>query len=728
MKIKTWLFLIGGFIWSLHLLELSYALSPETEDPDFFAPTLAPTLHPTQTSSETPWSLIQAVINGLPPGILNPSSVQTNSQTAAPESPVDFRFPPVNPGNTGPAFYFFPVSETIDISHLIENASTPEELGWRLDEEYILSNYYTDNHFRLSGDSNIIYYDNNILISTGAIINNAMFIHLQNTPGDLAIINYTDNGIVTKISILRDQEKFENFAEAVRETPELPLHEFIVTYIEKIESGETDPLSIRTVEPTHLSADAAIDEILQNSSPQVIAFGEIHPSEEGGESTTTSLVHFSDEILPRLIAAGYHDFVIEYFLADTPQEEFDFYFDNGYISPDITPFLWDTARYAKDSDGLTYFLEKARELRNQGIDITIHGGFITSTDIDRVLLGEIEEDDVPIMIANVTQTKIEELVTQGKKVVAYNGSIHNDIEPMVSAEHDSEFHKRLLEESFGDDLRALLGENYLEIDLIVPEFLQNAPLDPLLYYLQSVPKEGVTLLQPTDGKQVIIFPQSATESETPSSEQPLSHEDRTITVVEDPANEITVKLTYIVPGALYPNGIILETEDRIYHYDTLCNRLYNGFLGERIEGEEAIEYFKQQVEEILVSNPNPELEFVFQHFLAANGYRESFPIIECRTIAMLNDVEVQIEYSIGQPNRIVVIHGNEKYSYEYKSHFGIWCFNTTTYDHTPLEPSEVSSTYQWFREVVAQALAENDEYFAHKIYDNFCNRYFPQSP
>ena len=110
------------------------------------------------------------------------------------------------------------------------------------------------------------------------------------------------------------------------------------------------------------------------------------------------------------------------------------------------------------------------------------------------------------MITRLTSQKARELLQRNesagspKMVVAYGGALHNDLVPQKGRE----------EWSYGPELSALTSGKYVEIDLIVPQFIQDTPswgaLPWFPYFDKETHPDKVTLYQPSPGSYVLIFP------------------------------------------------------------------------------------------------------------------------------------------------------------------------------------------------------------------------------
>ncbi len=90
---------------------------------------------------------------------------------------------------------------------------------------------------------------------------------------------------------------------------------------------------------------------------------------------------------------------------------------------------------------------------------------------DFSMLADAGEDAVGQMLGLVkklTQEQVVKLLQKNggaKTVVAYGGALHNDLNPSPE----------MKQYSFGPELQALTKDRFIELDLIVPEFIKKSP-------------------------------------------------------------------------------------------------------------------------------------------------------------------------------------------------------------------------------------------------------------
>lgn len=131
-------------------------------------------------------------------------------------------------------------------------------------------------------------------------------------------------------------------------------------------------------------------------------------------------------------------------------------------------------------------------------------------DIDRMLQ----------MIAEGTTRQVDALLARpapppktGDILVLYGGSLHNDVSPPPGREHWS----------FGPALLTRTSGAYVELDLIVPEYIKETPAwQSLAWYSAYRRLSGVDgstlLLRPAANAYVLIFPRSRAEAAARQSE------------------------------------------------------------------------------------------------------------------------------------------------------------------------------------------------------------------
>ncbi|AUX45631.1 uncharacterized protein SOCE26_071260 [Sorangium cellulosum] len=111
------------------------------------------------------------------------------------------------------------------------------------------------------------------------------------------------------------------------------------------------------------------------------------------------------------------------------------------------------------------------------------------------------------MIARLTAVKAKALLARdaaaGKMVIAYGGALHNDVAPRPGRERWS----------FGPELSTFTGGKYVELDIIVREFIKDSETWRALPWYPHFDREEhpnkAVLFNPAPGSYVLIFPRSS---------------------------------------------------------------------------------------------------------------------------------------------------------------------------------------------------------------------------
>jgi hypothetical protein len=132
------------------------------------------------------------------------------------------------------------------------------------------------------------------------------------------------------------------------------------------------------------------------------------------------------------------------------------------------------------------------------------------------MLADAGADSVGAMLGLVkrlTQTKVGQLYDRNSKnsgaqktVIAYGGAMHNDLAPSEA----------LKQYSFGPELDRMTNGKYVELDLIVPEFVKKTPVwEKLPWYAsfsaeeaKGTPRDKATLYVIGERSFVLVFPSS----------------------------------------------------------------------------------------------------------------------------------------------------------------------------------------------------------------------------
>ena len=235
--------------------------------------------------------------------------------------------------------------------------------------------------------------------------------------------------------------------------------------------------------------------VLKNE-PLVLAVGETHAQVDGAEvSTTTS--RFTEQLLPTLENKA-SDVVLELM-----QRSGDCVEKEKKVAKKQEP-VKQTQKKSNQSE----FLELGNKAKSLGIRPHILRP--TCEDFDAVIAAGDGAVIVMLeMIARLTSTMVKAILQRNQRqgnekvVVTYTGIVHNDLVPREGREGWS----------FGPDLSSHVGGRYVEVDLIVPEFVKSGPPWDSLEWTQHFDKsqhpDKTKLYNPRPGSYVLVFPASA---------------------------------------------------------------------------------------------------------------------------------------------------------------------------------------------------------------------------
>jgi hypothetical protein len=230
--------------------------------------------------------------------------------------------------------------------------------------------------------------------------------------------------------------------------------------------------------------------------PQVLAVGEAH-AQKGSEGVPSSTSRFTTSFLP-LLSGRATDLILELMVPNPSCKKEAVKEVRKRQQPVTEP---------QADNNQNEFLVLAR--RAQELKVAPHVLRPSCADFDEI--NQAGDNDVAVMlamIARLTAAMAKPLASRnganaGKLVVAYGGALHNDLEPRAGREAFS----------FGPELKAHTGGRYVELDLIVPEFIKDSDTwRALPWYPHFDPKRApdkTTLYNPSPGSYVLIFPRSS---------------------------------------------------------------------------------------------------------------------------------------------------------------------------------------------------------------------------
>ena len=239
---------------------------------------------------------------------------------------------------------------------------------------------------------------------------------------------------------------------------------------------------------TFPSAAAAVRSLLA-SDPRVVAFGEYHQNKKTAR-IPSALWHFTREILPALRAAGATDLVAESWITTGSCGEVE---RKAVAQVDKA-----IQRPASTEDEVVTLLRRAKEsgIQPRILQVAckdyqaISGG--GRLDFDRLL--RLTRDQLETQIRTALQRPGSRLV------VSYGGALHNDLHPSPD----------LAGYAFGDAIARAVDGRYLEIDLYVPEYVQqdmSIRREPWYQQFRRAYRPGRVVVIPRGpGSYALVFP------------------------------------------------------------------------------------------------------------------------------------------------------------------------------------------------------------------------------
>jgi hypothetical protein len=236
--------------------------------------------------------------------------------------------------------------------------------------------------------------------------------------------------------------------------------------------------------------------------PQILAIGEAH-AQRGTEDISSATKRFTDALLP-IVSARASDVVVELWAPDPK-------------------CMTEVKQVASAQKPVTEVQAKTNQNEYVTLGTKAKASGVTPwllrpTCDDFSMLADAGADAVGEMLGLVkrlTQAKVTQLYDRNartdagahpKMVVAYGGALHNDLAPPDATKAYS----------FGPELDRHSGGRYVELDLIVPEFVKATPVWEKLPWYASFeadrtsgrPREHTTLYVMSERSFVLVFPTS----------------------------------------------------------------------------------------------------------------------------------------------------------------------------------------------------------------------------
>jgi hypothetical protein len=249
------------------------------------------------------------------------------------------------------------------------------------------------------------------------------------------------------------------------------------------------------------------------SSPRILGIGEAHAL-AGTEKIEPATRRFTRDFLP-LLEGKASDIVVELLIPNPKCKK-------------------ETAKAREEQKVVTErqattdqndYVVLAKAARSFGI--RSHALEPTCDDLGRIASAGKEAVAVSLdVITRLSRELLERLYlgnasgNDARMIVAYGGAMHNDSSPRPGRE----------QWSFGPALQKLTGGKYVDVDLIVPEFISDSPAWKSLPWVSAFDAnahpEATTLLAPSTGSFVLVFPRTAGQGAASSPGSPHEPHDR----------------------------------------------------------------------------------------------------------------------------------------------------------------------------------------------------------
>jgi hypothetical protein len=231
-----------------------------------------------------------------------------------------------------------------------------------------------------------------------------------------------------------------------------------------------------------------------SAEPRLIALGEAHAQKDAPKVKST-IRRFAEELLPKLEGRA-SDLVIE--LLTT----------NGACGNALEKDVAERQKPVTEPQAAT----NQNQYVTLGVVAKEHGivphTLVPECEELRAVTqaGQADIDRMLVLIADATVREAEKLVASAdpkRAIVLYGGALHNDLEPRPGREAWS----------FGPRLAKIVAGRYVEIDLVIPEFVKPTPSwqgFPWYAPFTALAASPETILyRPSSASYVLIFPRSA---------------------------------------------------------------------------------------------------------------------------------------------------------------------------------------------------------------------------
>jgi len=238
-------------------------------------------------------------------------------------------------------------------------------------------------------------------------------------------------------------------------------------------------------------------EFVLASAPRVLAVGEAH-AQQGSPEVRSSTRRFAEQLLPLLSGRARH-IVIELLVANCKQQTVQ------GVAEAQAPV---TEHQSKSNQ--SEFLTLGKYAQRLGIAPQALTPECAEYDAALAAPGEDAVARLLALIAQQTRQAVAALLGEaapdGDIIVTYGGALHNDLYPR-------EGHERW---SFGPELARATEGRYVELDLIVPEFVKDTEAWRNMPWYRAFDREHLStetlLYRPAPGSFALIFPKTETSA------------------------------------------------------------------------------------------------------------------------------------------------------------------------------------------------------------------------
>ncbi|WP_437323827.1 hypothetical protein [Sorangium sp. So ce381] len=231
------------------------------------------------------------------------------------------------------------------------------------------------------------------------------------------------------------------------------------------------------------------------SGPRVLAVGEAH-AQRGSEGIPSTTRRFTELFLPAL-AGRASDLIVELWAVDPRCKK------EQVARVEAEQRTVTQGQAAQNQDEFLALGHAAKRL-----GIRPHQLTPSCQEVDAIVRAGPDAVTAMLeMIARQTAAEAKALLGRedaaGKMVIAYGGALHNDVAPRPGRERWS----------FGPELSAITGGKYVELDLIVREFIKESESWRALPWYPHFDREKqpdkAVLFNPAPGSYTLIFPRSS---------------------------------------------------------------------------------------------------------------------------------------------------------------------------------------------------------------------------